>query len=177
MSLSALLKNGVSKIDKKGRNRQESQERQMQPPISASLLLGPLYTIVVFRTLVQLSFLTYIPIFLKQMNLSPIRIGTAITAFAAAGAVGGMIAGSLFDRIGGRKLFLISAMISPVFLLLTAQTRSPEWLILWFSLAGLFLMMTIPISVLMGQTIVPGAISTVSKRTLQNDGSYSIMEA
>jgi len=149
----------------------------MQPPISASLLLGPLYTIVVFRTLVQLSFLTYIPIFLKQMNLSPIRIGTAITAFAAAGAVGGMIAGSLFDRIGGRKLFLISAMISPVFLLLTAQTRSPEWLILWFSLAGLFLMMTIPISVLMGQTIVPGAISTVSKRTLQNDGSYSIMEA
>lgn len=124
--------------------------------------LGSLYTIVVLRTLVQLSFLTYIPIFLKQMNLSPLRIGTAITAFAAAGAVGGMIAGALFDRIGGRKLFLLSALISPIFLLLTAQTKSPDWLILWFSLAGLFLMMTIPISVLMGQTIVPGAISTVS---------------
>src|SRR3990172_8773589 len=124
--------------------------------------LSSLYVIVVFRTLVQLSFLTYIPILLRQLNFSPLLIGATLTSFTGIGALGGVTGGFLYDRIGGRNLFLVSSLAAPVFLLLTAQAKDPMMMILLFALGGFCLMMTIPVSVLIGQTIVPGSISTIS---------------
>ena len=124
--------------------------------------LGSLYVIVVFRTLVQLSFITYIPVLLSQMNLPAIYIGAAVTCLLGFGALGGLLGGFLYDRMGGRTLFLISSALSPVFLFMAVTFTSPGLILLSVALAGFFLMMTIPISVLMGQTIVPHAISTIS---------------
>ena len=124
--------------------------------------LGALYLIVVFRTLVQLSFITFIPVLLSQMNLSPLYIGAAVTCLTGFGALGGLVGGFLYDRIGGRNLFLLSSTISPIFLFLAVTVASPVAIIVHVALGGFFLMMTIPVSVLMGQSIVPHAISTVS---------------
>jgi len=124
--------------------------------------LSSLYFIVVFRTFVQLCFLTYIPILLRDFNYSPLLLGATLTCFTGFGAVGGLTGGYLYDRLGGRNLFLFSSMVAPIFLLLTSQSHDPFFMMLFFALGGFFLMMTIPISVLMGQTIVPDAISTVS---------------
>ena len=124
--------------------------------------LGSLYFIVVFRTLVQLSFITFIPLMLSQMNVPAIYIGAAVTCLLGFGAIGGLLGGFFYDRIGGRTLFLISSFISPIFLFLAVTSASPIWILIHVALAGFFLMMTIPISVLMGQSIVPNAISTIS---------------
>jgi FSR family fosmidomycin resistance protein-like MFS transporter len=124
--------------------------------------LGALYGIVVLRTLVQLSFITFIPVLLSQMGLSAIYIGAAVTCLTGSGAIGGLAGGFLYDRIGGRNLFLLSSALSPIFLFLAVTAASPAGILLNVSLAGFFVMMTIPVSVLMGQSIVPHAISTVS---------------
>jgi len=124
--------------------------------------LGSLYTIVVLRTFVQLSFITFIPVLLSQMKVAPLYIGLAVTCFAGFGALGGLWGGFLYDRLGGRNLFLISAIVSPLFLSLAVRLQDPIFILVAVALAGFFVMMTIPISVLMGQAIVPNAISTIS---------------
>jgi MFS transporter, FSR family, fosmidomycin resistance protein len=124
--------------------------------------LGHLYGIVVFRTLVQLSFLHYTPILFKQMNFSGVSIGFAVTAFMSAGAIGGVVGGFLYDRWGGRNLFLFSTVTAALFLSAMQVFGNGSLMIPFFALGGFFLMMTIPVSVLMGQSIVPNAISTVS---------------
>jgi MFS transporter, FSR family, fosmidomycin resistance protein len=124
--------------------------------------LGALYSIVVLRTLVQLSFITFVPVLLSQMELSAIYIGGAVTCLTGFGALGGLAGGFLYDRIGGRNLFLLSSALSPLFLFLAVTVHSPAAILLNAGLAGFFVMMTIPVSVLMGQSIVPHAISTVS---------------
>ncbi len=124
--------------------------------------LSTLYAIVVFRTFVQLSFITFIPVLLKQMELPPLLIGVGVTCFTGFGALGGLTGGFLFDRIGGRNLFLISSITAPLFLFLAVTVQNIILTVLFTAIAGFLLMMTIPISVLMGQSIVPNAISTVS---------------
>lgn len=124
--------------------------------------LANLYGLVVFRTLVQLSFLNFTAILLKQMNFSSLSIGLAVTAYLSAGAIGGVIGGILYDRIGGRNLFVVSSLLAGLFLSLMFFVQSPAWMIVCFALGGFALMMTIPVSVLMGQSILPNAISTVS---------------
>jgi FSR family fosmidomycin resistance protein-like MFS transporter len=124
--------------------------------------LGSLYLIVVLRTFVQLSFITFIPVLLSTMELPPIYIGVAVTCLTGFGAAGGLVGGLLYDRIGGRNLFVISSLVSPIFLLFAVTVSDPILIILNAALAGFFVMMTIPISVLMGQSIVPNSISTIS---------------
>lgn len=124
--------------------------------------LGHLYGIVVFRTLVQLSFLHYTPILFRQMNFSAVSIGFAVTAFMGAGAIGGVVGGFLYDRWGGRILFLFSTVMAALFLSAMHGFGQGPFVVTLFALGGFFLMMTIPVSVLMGQSIVPHAISTVS---------------
>jgi FSR family fosmidomycin resistance protein-like MFS transporter len=125
--------------------------------------LANLYALVVFRTLVQLSFLHFTAILLKQMNFSAVAIGFAITAYMTAGAIGGVVGGFLYDRIGGRTLFIASSLLSGLLLsLMFLVQSSPQLMIVCFALGGFSLMMTIPVSVLMGQSILPNAISTVS---------------
>ena len=124
--------------------------------------LSALYGIVVLRTLVQLSFITFVPVLLSQMGLSAIYIGAAVTCLTGFGALGGLAGGFLYDRIGGRNLFLLSSMLSPLFLFLAVTVTTPAGILLYAGLAGFFVMMTIPVSVLMGQSIAPHAISTVS---------------
>ena len=84
---------------------------------------------------------------------------TSLTGF---GAIGGLVGGFLYDRVGGRNLFLLSSIVAPIFLFLAVTVRSPIFIIINVAIAGFFLMMTIPVSVLMGQSIVPNAISTIS---------------
>lgn len=124
--------------------------------------LANLYGLVVFRTLVQLSFLNFTAILLKQMNFSSLSIGLAVTAYLSAGAIGGVISGIFYERIGGRNLFVVSSLLAGLFLSLMFFVQSSAWMILCFALGGFALMMTIPVSVLMGQSILPNAISTVS---------------
>jgi MFS transporter, FSR family, fosmidomycin resistance protein len=124
--------------------------------------LGSLYTIVVLRTFVQLSFITFIPVLLSQMKLPSLYIGLGVACFTGFGALGGLVGGFLYDRLGGRNLFLISSIASHFFLSLAVRLQEPIFIIGSVALGGFFVMMTIPISVLMGQSIVPNAISTIS---------------
>ena len=74
--------------------------------------------------------------------------------YLAAGALGGFIGGQLADRVGGRRIIMISMIGSVPFLALFFATQGVLSMV-GLALGGLVLLFTIPVNVVMAQELVP----------------------
>lgn len=121
-----------------------------------------LFLLVVIRSIVQITFSQFLPLYLQLQRGYSLANASYITSFyLLAGAIGGFTGGNLADRFGGRRVILFSMICSVPFLLLFVFTRGP------LSVAGLIvggaiLLFTIPVNVMMGQALAPKNAGTVS---------------
>ncbi len=121
-----------------------------------------LFLLVVIRSVVQVTFGQFLPLYLKLQRGYPLATASYITsAYLIGGALGGFTGGNLADRFGGRRIILLSMIGSVPFLLLFVFTTGPVS-IAGLILGGLILLFTIPINVMMGQELVPANAGTVS---------------
>src|SRR5260370_27761892 len=124
--------------------------------------LAILFFLVVIRSIVQVTFAQFLPLYLKlQQGYTLANASYTTSAYLVAGALGGFTGGTLADRFGGRRIILFSMIGSVPFLLLCVFTTgllSMAGLIL----GGLILLFTIPVNVMMGQALVPANAGTVS---------------
>jgi MFS transporter, FSR family, fosmidomycin resistance protein len=86
--------------------------RQMRP------ILLPLTWLVISRSLMSTSLVTYLPVYLDQQGASLWLVGGAITILEGAGVVGVLAAGALSDLWGRRTLILMAQILAPALLLL-----------------------------------------------------------
>jgi FSR family fosmidomycin resistance protein-like MFS transporter len=111
---------------------------------------------------VQVTYAQLLPLYLYRERGFPItHANYTLSIYIAFGALGGLAGGRLADRIGGRRVIMLSMIGSVPFLLTFFLTTG------WFSLAGLFvggliLLFTIPVNVVMAQELAPGQTSTIS---------------
>lgn len=121
-----------------------------------------LYFSVFVRSIVQISFTQFLPLYLnRERGLSLGSSSLALTLYLASGALGGFVGGHLADKFGGRRVILISFAGSLPFLALFFLASG--WLsYVGLALGGLFLLFTIPVNVVMGQALVPSQAGTVS---------------
>jgi len=121
-----------------------------------------LFFLVVIRSIVQVTFAQFLPLYLKlQRGYSLANASYITSAYLVGGALGGFTGGNLADRFGGRRVILFSMIASVPFLLLfvlTTGTLSITGLIV----GGLILLFTIPVNVMMGQELAPANAGTVS---------------
>jgi FSR family fosmidomycin resistance protein-like MFS transporter len=121
-----------------------------------------LFFLVVIRSIVQVTFAQFLPLYLKlQQGYSLANASYITSAYLLGGALGGFTGGTLADRFGGRRIILLSMICSVPFLLLFVFTTG------WISIAGLIvggliLLFTIPVNVVMGQELAPANAGTVS---------------
>ncbi len=121
-----------------------------------------LYFLVFIRSIVQISFTQFLPLYLtRERGFSVIGASQALSLYLACGALGGFLGGNIANRFGGRATILVSMIGSVPFLLTFFFTSG------WISLAslalgGLVLLFTIPVNVVMGQELAPGQAGTVS---------------
>lgn len=120
------------------------------------------YALVVLRSVVHLGLAQFLTVYLYQdrgFTLQKASFWLAI--FFASSVVASLTGGSLADRIGGRRVVLISMMACfPFFALFLGTTG-------WLSLAGLFvgtliLLLTNPVMIVMAQDLVPEQAGTAS---------------
>jgi FSR family fosmidomycin resistance protein-like MFS transporter len=121
-----------------------------------------LYFAVFIRSIVQIGFTQFIPLYLvHERGYSLARASSTLSLYLLAGAVGGFIGGHFADRFGGRLVILISMIGSVPFLALFLATGGAASAI-GLALGGLILLFTIPVNVVMAQELVPSQSGTIS---------------
>jgi FSR family fosmidomycin resistance protein-like MFS transporter len=120
-----------------------------------------LWGVMVLRAFVTQAFITFFPILYSREGYSLISIGVVTSVFTLAGALSGLVAGSLADRTRYRPIFVLSHLLTVPALLLSLYLRG-AWIYPCSFLAGFFSMATLPLGVVMGQLLAPKGRSMVS---------------
>jgi FSR family fosmidomycin resistance protein-like MFS transporter len=124
-----------------------------------SILL--IWVVMMLRSYVGQSFLTFLPILYAKEGYSLVSIGAIISIFTVAGALSGVIAGHLSDRVGYKPLFYLAhGLAAPSLGLLLFMTG--KWIYAGSFLAGFFILATLPLGVTMAQQLAPRGRSMVS---------------
>lgn len=120
-----------------------------------------IWVVMVLRAFVSQSFMTFIPVLYSNEGFSLVSIGGIVSLFTVAGAISGLIAGHLSDRVGYKPIFYLSlGLTTPsLYLLLFLQGK---WIYPGAFLAGFFVLATLPLGVAMAQELAPRGKSMVS---------------
>ncbi len=144
-------------IKKKGHSgpAMEALRKALYP---MSLLLA----MIMFRSWTHIGMLTFIPFFyINYMKGDPIVAGNLLFAFLVAGVAGTFIGGPLADKFGHKRIILFSLGTScPLFILFLLS--SGIWAFVWLILAGLILIFSFSISMVMGQSFMPQNVGLAS---------------
>jgi FSR family fosmidomycin resistance protein-like MFS transporter len=120
-----------------------------------------IWMVMVLRAIVGQSFLTFMPVLYVQKGHSVVAAGAIFTLFTMSGTISGLIAGHLSDRIGFKKIFLVThTLMAPMMLLFLHLTG--RWTYLGAVLAGMFVLATMPLGVALAQRLAPKGRSMVS---------------
>ena len=123
-----------------------------------SLLLG----MIMFRSWTHIGLITFIPFYyINYMKGDPMKAGTLLFAFLAAGTVGTLVGGPLADRFGHKKTILFSLGCTGPLLVLFLLS-SGVWSFVWLTLAGFILIFSFSISMAMGQSFFPKNVGMAS---------------
>jgi len=120
-----------------------------------------LWFIMVLRSYTGQSFFTFLPVLFVGEGYSLVSVGAMVSLFTVGGALSGILAGHLSDRIGFRKIFYLThGLATPAFLLML--NVSGRWVHVSAFLAGFLVLATLPLGVLMAQEMAPRGKSMVS---------------
>jgi len=116
-----------------------------------SLLIG----MVILRSWTHLGLMTFIPFYyINHMKGDPMQAGNLLFAFLGAGTVGTLVGGPIADRFGHKKIILFSLGLSCPLLILFLLS-SGVWSFFWLILAGLIMIFSFSVSMVMGQSFLP----------------------
>jgi len=117
--------------------------------------------IVTLRSWVYISFITYLPMYLMEQGL-PLKTGSLmLTVFLAGGAAAGLYGGHLSDRVGRRRVIIVSMLLYPIFMSLLILSSGP---VLWVLAAasGAALLASFSVTIVLAQEILPGNLGLAS---------------
>ena len=120
-----------------------------------------IWFVMVLRAFVGNSFRTFIPVLYAQEGYSLIAVGAVVSLFTVAGAVSGLWAGHLSDRVGYKPIFYVAHGLTTPSLFLLLYLKG-NWVFCGAFLAGFFAMATLPLGVAMAQELAPKGRSIVS---------------
>lgn len=143
-----------------GVREHHATQRAIQGSINWKPLLIVL-SVVMLRSWVTLSVVTFIPVWFKDLGYSATFYSILATLVLAFGAVGTITGGILADRIGQRAVLAVSLICAAPALIFFAAF--PGRLSLLFGpLFGFFVEMGLSITLVMAQRLLPGRVGVAS---------------
>jgi FSR family fosmidomycin resistance protein-like MFS transporter len=117
--------------------------------------------IVTLRAWVYMSFITYLPMFLRGQGIG-LRTGSfVLTVFLAGGAAAGLYGGHLSDRVGRKAVIIVSMLLYPAFASLMISSNGP-WIWLLSCASGAALLASFSVTIVLAQELLPGYLGLVS---------------
>jgi FSR family fosmidomycin resistance protein-like MFS transporter len=124
-------------------------------------LLAPVMIVVMLRSWVSLSVVSFIPIWFEDQGRSSGFYSVLTTCVLAAGAVGTLVGGLLADRIGQRVVLGVSLAAAIPSLLLFAALPGTQSLV-FGPLFGFWSDMGLSITLVIAQRLLPGRVGVAS---------------
>jgi len=127
------------------------------PPIAWRRHMGDIANVVSYsamRATLMFSLVTFVPLMWHAEGGSLVSGASLISTLLVTGIIGNLGGGHLADRFGRRPVLFVASAASAVLLALFLVASGPwPWLIL--GLLGIAIFATLPLSILMGQDILP----------------------
>jgi len=120
-----------------------------------------IWAVMVLRAFVGQSFMTFIPVLYAREGYSLVSVGAMVATFSVAGAVSGLLAGYLSDKVGYKPVFLVYFFLATPCLYLLLFLPG-YWVYLGSFASGFCLMGTLPMGVALAQELAPRGKSMVS---------------
>ena len=128
-------------------------------------IIALIWVVMFLRALVGQSFLTFMPVLYVQKGFSIVSAGLIFSLFTMAGTASGLLAGHISDRIGFKPVFLFShAVMAPILYLFLKMEGG--WVYLGAILSGAAVLASLPIGVVMAQTLAPRGRSMVDRKSV-----------
>ena len=120
-----------------------------------------IWVVMVLRSIVGQSFLTFVPVLFVSKGFSVLSAGGIFSIFTMAGTISGLISGHVSDRIGFKPVFIFThTLMTPVLLMFLSLPG--HWAYTGSAIAGGFVLATMPLGVAMAQTLAPKGRSMVA---------------
>lgn len=143
-----------------GELRQRQAERLAQLPIPWRRLM-PVMAVVMLRSWVTISVITFIPIWFKDLHYSAAFYSVLASLVLMSSALGTLVGGVLADRIGERPVLSLSLVVAtPALVLFALFPGMPS---LFFGpLFGFCIEMGMSVTLVMAQRMLPGRVGVSS---------------
>ncbi len=124
-------------------------------------LIVLIWLVMVLRAFVSQSFMTFIPILYAKEGYSLVSIGVIVSLFTVGGAISGLFAGYLSEKIGYKPIFITahSMATGSMYLLLFLPGN---WVYFSSFLTGFLILATLPLGVAIAQELAPHGRSMAS---------------
>jgi FSR family fosmidomycin resistance protein-like MFS transporter len=120
-----------------------------------------IWMVMTLRAYVSQSFMTFLPVMVARQGYSLISIGALVSLFVFAGALSGLLAGHLSDRIGFKSVFICAHLLATP-CMIAALYLPGYWIFVFAFLSGFFILATMPLGVALAQKLAPGGKSMAS---------------
>lgn len=152
------------------RKRAVEQNKAEPKPVETICLdmYKPLFLlscIVASRSWVVTASTIFLPVWMASQGMGDQQAGLYLTIFLLAGTIGGFLCGYIYPFLGQKKV-LIGAFLLSMVLLPLIFTAGPGLMVVILFLYGFFLMGTFPITVVIGQEMLPSRAGLASGMTM-----------
>lgn len=124
-------------------------------------LIVTLTLVIFFRSWVSAAVSTYIPQVFKSFGYSADDAGKVLFSVLLPVAIGGLLGGTLSDRIGRKRVLIISTALSGPALWALLQTTGPLAYV-WAIVLGLATGASFPVTLVMAQSLIPRGLGFMS---------------
>jgi FSR family fosmidomycin resistance protein-like MFS transporter len=121
-----------------------------------------LIVIGVIQTFTLYGFSLFLPTFMKISGWSLFVSGTSLSALEISGAAGALIGGTISDRIGKRRFFILAGILLTIFMNLFLQSNTLTLRFAFLLVTGIFMFSPTPVRYAFAQELVPEFKGTAS---------------
>lgn len=131
-------------------------------PAQAYLALFLVIAVVIMRSWTQMGLMAYIPFYyIDHLKGDALYAGKLVSVFLLGGAGGTILGSMIADRVGHRLFLRLSLLAASLTLPLLLAGRGP-WLFAVLALAGLALISSFTVTIVMAQRLLPHSLGIAS---------------